>query len=166
MAQTEEIKTIDIDSPAWAELINKIVTGFDVGELIPHKFLKKEMGIEYIRFKDYESQEDFEKALEIRQFTYMGLIDKLRNDLLDKEKFYLKNIKGDGYIILPPAEQVDFAFGKAVSDIKKTLKTSEYIMANVRKKMVNPNKRKHDADTMAKFSMYRQMIVGMLNKRK
>ena len=157
---------IEYGSPEWDCLIQLIIDSFVPGDLISHEYIKYQFRLKELNYGDYATQSDFEVALQVRQFTYMGLIDKLRTDLLENEQYYLQSVRGEGYQLIPPAEQVNFAYEQAINDIKKVFANSEWIMKNVRRDLLDARTRQENADTLAKFSSYRQMVVSMLKKRK
>ena len=104
-----EKEIIEIGSDGWNSLLSEIAANFADGSLIKHEWLKDKFGLKKLLFDDYESVEDFIKALETQQFCYMNLVDRLRWQLLEDFKMFIKNIRGDGYIILQPKEQVQYA---------------------------------------------------------
>ena len=65
--------------------------------------------------KDFDNTEDFIEAIQMQQFSYMTLVDTLRWQLLEDQKIYIKNIRGDGYQIVQPTEQVQYGYDKFIS---------------------------------------------------
>ena len=90
----------------------------------------------------------------------MNLVDRLRWQLLEDFKMFIKNIRGDGYIILQPKEQVQYAFDSLISDFNKSLKEATAIMGNVRKYSDFEQQAK-DSDIRAKIGMMKQMFQGI-----
>lgn len=153
----EEAK-LEFDTPAWYDLIENIVNNFPAGTLITHSWLKKSLYLEEINMKDYESTLEIIEAIELQQFTYMGLVDKLRWDMLEKHKCFLKNVRGDGYTILPPKDQVDYSYKKALRDVRKTLKQSFKIMEHVRFSSNDHELKNKNTANKIKLSMLKQII--------
>lgn len=82
-----------IKDEAWKEMICNITEKFTFGELIPHEYLEYIFLLDKIAYKDFNNQDEFLEAIKLQQFEYMTLIDKLRWDLLDQYKIYLKTLE-------------------------------------------------------------------------
>jgi hypothetical protein len=88
----------------------------------------------------------------------MALVDKLRWEILDRYKVFFKNVRGDGYTLLPPFDQVEYAYKKAIRDIKKTISQSSLILENVNiGNEDNDLKNKRTANKI-KLSLFKQML--------
>ena len=155
-----EKEIIEIGSDGWNSLLSEIAANYADGSLIKHEWLKEKFGLKKIILGDYESVEDFIKAIDTQQFCYMSLVDRLRWQLLEDFKMFIKNIRGDGYIILQPKEQVQYAFDSLISDFNKSLKEATAIMGNVRKYSDFEQQAK-DSDIRAKIGMMKQMFQGI-----
>lgn len=73
-----EKETIEIGSDGWNSLLSEIAANYADGSLIKHEWLKEKFGLKKIILGDYESVEDFIKAIDTQQFCYMSLVDRLR----------------------------------------------------------------------------------------
>ena len=155
-----EKETIEIGSDGWNSLLSEIAANYADGSLIKHEWLKEKFGLKKIILGDYESVEDFIKAIDTQQFCYMSLVDRLRWQLLSDYKMFIKNIRGDGYTIIQPKEQVQYAYDCLTADIKKALKEATAIMGNVRKYSDFEQQAK-DSDIRAKIGMMKQMFSGI-----
>ena len=155
-----EKETIEIGSDGWNSLLSEIAANYADGSLIKHEWLKEKFGLKKIILGDYESVEDFIKAIDTQQFCYMSLVDRLRWQLLSDYKMFIKNIRGDGYTIIQPKEQVQYAYDCLTADIKKALKEATAIMGNVRKYSDFEQQAK-DSDIRAKIGMMKQMFQGI-----
>lgn len=160
---TEEL--IEVGSEAWYKFMDEILDRFAIGETIPHEYLKLSFGFRRIKYSDYDEQEDFLSAVEKQQFSYMTLTKRLQEAMLEEEKYLLVNVKGEGYRILPPSEQVYYGYNLTIREIKNTLRKGWMIMTHVNTGKLTVLQRKHDADVKTKFGMYRSMILGMFDKR-
>lgn len=151
-----EEKLIEVGSDGWMSLMEEIYTKFGDGSLIAHEWLKYKFGLKKLSFKDYETIDDFLKAIEIQQFAYMSLVDKLRWQMLEEYKAYIKNQRGDGYIILRPEDQTQYGYNSFIDDVKKAIRVAGMIMNNV--SPVNMEQQSKDNDLRAKFGMMKQML--------
>lgn len=153
------MKQIEIGSEAWTSLLDEILNGFDPGDLISHKWLKHKFTLEKLRYEDYEGTEAFVYAIQMQQFAYMTLIDSLRWQLLEERSVFLKNIRGDGYTLLPAKEQVQFGYDEFVKMVKDAVKRADLIMNNVQP--VPAEQQAKDNDLRARCSMLKQMLLSI-----
>lgn len=147
---------IQVGSDGWCSLLSEISAKFGDGNLIKHEWLKEKFGLKKLSLKDFETVDDFLKAIEIQQFSYMSLVDKLRWELLKEYKMYIRNIRGDGYEILRPEDQTQYGYDSFVDDIKKAIRVAGLIMNNVQS--VDLAQQAKDNDLRARFGVMKQML--------
>lgn len=140
----------------WADFLESLAEEYGNGKLISHDWLKEQFGLKKCNLKDFDSVEDFVKALEVQQFAYMQIVDAVRWELLKQEKMYIRNVRGDGYGIIRPEDQVQYGYDGFISDIKKAIREAGLIMNNVCK--VDLTQQSKDNDLRAKFGMMKQML--------
>ena len=153
------MRQVEIGSDAWVSLLGEIASNYADGTLIPHEWLKHKLGIKQLRPEDFASIDDFVEGLKRQQFTYMSMIDKLRWQLLEDWKMYMKNIIGEGYTIIQPKEQVKYGYDEFVRTIKKAIRESTLIINNVRS--VPYEQQYKDNDIRAKHSILKQMLQSI-----
>lgn len=136
--------------------IREIISNYDAGILIPHEWLKKKCGLKTPNFNEYASIADFLEAVQLQQFSYMGFVDSLRWELIEKWNMWLKNERGEGYIILNPKDQVSFGYERFVDGLKKLMKETSLIMNNVC--TVNGEQQAKDNDLRAKYAAMKMML--------
>lgn len=153
---------IEFGSDDWMSLLGEIAANYGDGKIIKHEWLKEQFGLKILSLKDYETVNDFLKALEVQQFAYMSLVDRLRWDLLKEFKMYIKNQRGEGYMILRPEDQTQFGYDSFVNDIKKAIREANLIMNNVLQ--VDKTQQAKDNDLRAKFGVMRQMLASVKTK--
>lgn len=142
-------------------LAEEILEDFQLGELVSHDWLKHRIGILRPVFKGFETEFDFWLAIEKYGFDYMGAVDELRSLLLNTYKYYFKNIRGDGYVLLHPNEQTDYAKNKFKEDLRKVINNTQSIMTNINHKSMDAIKLKENADAVAKFSQIKNMLKSV-----
>lgn len=157
-----EQKLIEIGSDAWSSLLSEIVANYGDGKLIKHEWLKEKFGLKKLVLKEFETVDEFLKAIEIQQFAYMTLVDKLRWQMLEDYKAFIKNQRGEGYIILRPEDQTRYGYDSFVDDIKKAIRVAGLIMNNVQP--VSMEQQSKDNDLRAKFGMMKQMLSSIKSK--
>lgn len=140
----------------WYALLSEIANNYSDGTLIPHEWLKEKLGLKELSIEDFDSVADFVEGIKIQQFAYMSFVDAIRWQLLDNEKIYLRNIRGDGYVILNPKDQTKYGYDKFIKDVRKAMDEAGLIMNNV--KPVPLEQQSKDNDMRAKFSIMQTML--------
>ena len=143
----------------WSAFVAEIAANFGDGKLISHDYLKQKFGLAAIRLHDFDDVDEFVEALDEQQWAYMSCIDALRWELLKQEKMFMRNVRGDGYEILRPEDQVKFGYDEFVKDIKKAINEAGLIMNNV--KPVNLEQQSKDNDMRSKFGLMKQMLEAI-----
>lgn len=144
------------DTEGWYALLSEIANNYSDGTLIPHEWLKEKLGLKELSIEEFDSVADFVEGLKIQQFAYMSFVDDIRWQLLENEKMCLRNVRGDGYIILNPRDQTKYGYEKFLKDVKKATKEAGLIMNNV--KPVSSEQQSKDNDMRAKFSIMQTML--------
>lgn len=150
---------IDISSDAWLSLLHEIAIQHSDGTLIPHEWLREKFGLKKLCFDDYDTTDDFLEAVKLQQFAYMSLVDKLRWQLLENEKLYIRNVRGDGYIVVNPKDQTQYGYNEFIKTVKQAIRESDMIMSNVRP--VSAEQQYRDNDLRAKCSILKQMLQSI-----
>lgn len=151
---------IETNSDVWTNLLAEIATKFADGTLIKHEWLKQKFGLKPLLFADYNDDiEEYVEALKMQQYAYMDLIDELRQQLLEQEKYYIRNIRGEGYMIVPPSEQVEYGYDEFRKDIRKAINWCSAVMSNTR--FTGGAQAAKDRDLKAKFDSIRQHLQSI-----
>ncbi len=146
----------NIKNQGWFELVNEIATKFSEGELIPHEWLKDKFGLKRLSIEDYPSLDELLEAYKLQQFTYMSSVDRLRCELLKERQICIRNVRGDGYEIIPSQDQTRYGYDEFIKDVNKAMREAKAIMNNVAN--VNLEQQAKDNDLRAKFAMLIQML--------
>ena len=153
------MRQIEVNSYAWLSLLDDIATNYSDGKLISHEWLNEKFGLKRLIIEDFETTEDFIKGLQMQQFSYMTLVDTLRFQLLESEKMYIKNVRGDGYTILNPKDQTQYGYDYLLKTVRQAIKEASLIMTNVR--AVPIEQQYKDNDLRAKYSILKQMLSSI-----
>ena len=150
----------ELTSEVLGQFEEELVASFDEDQLISHKWLKEKFGLPKLSFENYDKNVDaYIEAIQLQQFTYMAMVDKLREDLLKNKQYCLRNVWGNGYVIVPSNEQANYGYDQMMSDIKKALKQGSDIINNVRPlPMVEQSKY---YDTLAKLAKVRDVFANL-----
>ena len=153
------MKQIEVNSEGWVSLLAEIADNHADGSLIPHDWLRGRFGLEKLNVSDFENTDDFVRGIQMQQFSYMTLVDTLRWQLLEEEKMYIRNIRGDGYAVVPACDQTKYGYDEMFKNIKSAIKDADLIMSNVR--AVSVDQQAADNDLRAKYSILKQMLSSI-----
>lgn len=142
----------------WIAAIEHILSRYKDGELISHEQLQ--IILHYKKPEFTGDIAEYEQALQDAQFVWLSLVDRLKNELLDTYNVSLKNIRGEGYQIIPPKEQTQYATETGIRTIKKELSWMERTITNIRSEALNDTERRENTDAKARLSQLRQMFDG------
>lgn len=109
--------------PAWKQAVVDASKEFDYGDLIPMEWLYKAFEVDFDTAHDNATF----KQLSFKFLTYM---DRFRDELLFEKKMAIKNMRGEGYLILHPHEQAEHAMKIAVGLIAKGLRKGADMIEN------------------------------------
>ena len=150
------MELLEKDSEGWFALLAEIANNYSDGRLIPHEWLRWKFGLKELNIEDFPSVKDFVEGIRLQQFAYMSFIDALRWQLLESESLYLRNVRGDGYIILNPNDQTKYGYDRFLKDVRKAIEEAGLIMNNVRPASLEQQSK--DNDMRAKFSIMQTML--------
>lgn len=155
----ERLEKIGFTPDGWAKFLGELAAIYGEGNLIPHDWLKEKFGLKKLELSDFETVDDFVEALNRQQFAYMQVVDSVRWELLKQEKMYMRNVRGEGYEIVRPNDQVQYGYDSFIEDIKKAIREANMIMSNVLQ--VDLSQQAKDNDLRAKFGIMRQMLSSI-----
>ena len=155
----ERLEKMGFTPDGWAKFLGELAAIYGEGNLIPHDWLKEQFGLKKLELSDFETVDDFVEALNRQQFAYMQVVDSVRWELLKQEKMYMRSVRGEGYEIVRPNDQVQYGYDSFIEDIKKAIREANMIMSNVLQ--VDLSQQAKDNDLRAKFGIMRQMLSSI-----
>ena len=155
----ERLEKIGFTPDGWVKFLGELAAIYGEGNLIPHDWLKEKFGLKKLELSDFETVDDFVEALNRQQFAYMQVVDSVRWELLKQEKMYMRSVRGEGYEIVRPNDQVQYGYDSFIEDIKKAIREANMIMSNVLQ--VDLSQQAKDNDLRAKFGIMRQMLSSI-----
>lgn len=153
-------RSIQADSPEWMLLVEAVVTRFEVGQLIPHEWFKQKFMLEELEMEDFPDSKSFIMGIQQQQFDFLGLFESLRKDVLKNHNYLLVNVRGQGYRILHPKDQTQYAYDQLVKDISKSFREANEIMTHVRTNIVDEDQKVKDRQLFSKMGTFRQLFQG------
>jgi len=157
----DEIKQTEYIIPGkeeWILLTQRIVDEFDIGQLIPHDWLKSMFNIQPLDLKFFPDMQTVRKAIQEQQFIFLQLFERLRKDVLKFHNFYLVNVRGLGYKIIHPKDQHQYAYNQLMDDIKGSFKECADIMTHTRQNHVDEDQRAKDRILFSKVGSLKQLF--------
>lgn len=153
-------ETILPDSPEWLILIERVVGEFEIGQLIPHEWLRQMFDLKELNMKHFPDSKSFIMAIQEQQFEFMSLFDQLRKDVLKNHSFLLVNIRGQGYRIIHPKDQTQYAYDQLIKDINKSFREANEIMTHVRTNIIDEEQKVKDRTLFSKMGTFKQLFQG------
>lgn len=129
---------------------------FQIGDMIPMDWLH-----EHFRTKPREKCVTPVEYDEER-FKFMQEFSRFSSVLLHENQLGLQNIRGEGYRILPPKEQTEFAQEKFNSELERAVGKAHAFLTNVRLDELSDEQRRQNADAQAKLSAFQRRTRKML----
>lgn len=129
--------------PEWRQAAKDLAAQFKYGDLITLDWLRAAF-----QLQEPQTIDEFKSY----QLDFLSCMDSLRQELLVEYQLSLKNIRGAGYELVNPNDQVEVAwhstFGKVWRELGKLAGTIRYI----RHDELTDEKRREHADAQAKLS--------------
>lgn len=138
--------TIDIKDVA-----TYIANQVDYEELISLSKLDQMLGT---TLPEFGSIGDIQKA----QLERMTAIDRLAAELLKTHQLMLKNVRGEGYKIVVPTQQVATAVREGNAKITKELRKTARRVVNLRTEELSPQQIAEQEDALNKLAGLRKLL--------
>ena len=137
--------------PPWknaaAELFGKKYT---FGQIVPHDELQEAMGLTKPTGKvDVEQYEQWRLQL-------LSQIDALATFLLEERNMCLKAVPGQGYLIVEPAKQTQFAMDDGMKKVKAELRKMGRRLSFIDRTALSHDEARENADALARLSFLNQ----------
>jgi hypothetical protein len=138
--------------PEWKQAVKDFLDGgFKEGDVITKEWLEEHFSMPAL--KEPMTLAEFQA----RQFAWLRNTDSFRSTLLETHQIALQTIPGDGYRVVPPAEQTAIAQAKFEREATKAYRRAALTLKNVQVDKLTDAQRKENTDAIAKLSMLRGM---------
>ncbi|WP_296271759.1 hypothetical protein [Pseudomonas sp. UBA6323] len=129
--------------PEWRQAAKDIAEGFKYGDIITLDWLASSFHLiepeSIAQFKEY-------------QFAFLSNMDAMRQELLEQHQLALRNVRGAGYELVDPNNQVDYAWQTAFARVNRELRKLASHVTHIRHAELSDEKRREHADAQAKMS--------------
>lgn len=121
--------------------------GFDDGDLLSH---------EWIRFAlDYKPREH-------NDFVLLERMEAFRHVMLTEHQVALQNVRGEGYRVVPPSQQAEFAAREASRYMQKGFRKADALLTHTRRDQLTDDEARRHTDTEVRMASLR----GIMRKGK
>lgn len=124
---------------------NNANTLFDYGQLINKDWLMKQFAIK-------EPKTGTAKDFQNIAFEFMQNFDKFRTHLLVEHKKCLRSVRGQGYEVIHPTSQTDFAMVSLRKDVKTSIEKAIDILSYVNEDLLSLEQIKHRDEQTGKIA--------------
>lgn len=122
---------------------------FKDGDLLSRDWISHALDIPPIR-----SVQDAERI----QWMTLARVEAFKEYLLVERKVALRTARGQGYVVIPPSEQAEFAAREAMGLVQKGLRKGTKIMENTRLDALTDSQKRRHTDAELRLSGLSQMM--------
>ena len=146
--------------PAWRNAAAELFSGaYTYGDVISHEALREALRLPEPTGK--LSREEWEAW----RLALVAQVDSLADWLLEEKNMCLRNIQGQGYQIVEPAEQTEFAMKQGRKKIRSELRKMGRRLSFVDRDALSQDERKANADALARLSFMEQQFKRAKRRR-
>lgn len=98
--------------------------------------------------------------IQAAQIERMAVIDQVAKELLKSHSLMLKNVRGEGYKLVVPAQQTKVAMAEGQHKIKKELTKAVRRVTCVRTDELDSAQQREREDALAKLKTIHKMVKG------
>ena len=148
----------------WERLLSSFSKSYGYGDKISHDYLYELFGIKFPAIGDFALTVDYNKANEEAAFKYLSMTKRLHDDLLLNFNKKLKSVRGEGYVILHPSDQIDYGYKKEIRDVRKSISESIKTVNHVNIRKLSDEERLKKTDYEARLSWLMSRSKEVNNK--
>jgi len=133
---------------------------FKDGDIISHEEIRILIGLQEPTYDDLDQIPNTRRVELIKertknyQFAYLQEVEDLKDCLLKDHKILLKNVRGEGYRLMPPHEQTHEAMSTLKKEVGVSIKKANDVLTNVRIEVLDFEHRQEHLDAQAKLSFF------------
>lgn len=123
--------------------------GFKDGDMLSRDWICHALDIPPIR-----SLDDADRV----QWLTLSRVEAFKDHLLTRRNIALRTARGQGYIVVPPSEQAEYAAREAMAMVQKGLQKGSKIMQHTRIDALTDDEKRRHTDAEVRLSGLGQMI--------
>lgn len=146
------------------EIARHVTECFQDGDIVSHDDLRLLIGLEEPTYDDLDQVPNARRVEIIKertksfQFTYLQEVEDLKDCLLKEHKILLKNVRGEGYRLMPPHEQTGEAMSTLKKEVSGSIRKANDVLTNVRIEILDFESRQEHLDAQAKLSFFGKSV--------
>ncbi|MES2634025.1 MAG: hypothetical protein V4669_13710 [Pseudomonadota bacterium] len=138
-------------SPPWKQVAKDLFgTKYTFGQIVPHEELQTALKLPkptgLVEVEDYERW----------RLALMAQIDALSTFLLDERSMCLRAVAGQGYLIVEPAKQTNFAVTEGMKRMRSELRKMGRRLTFIDRTALTSDQAKENADALARLAFLNQ----------
>lgn len=146
--------------PAWRNAAAELFAGrFGYGDVVPHQVLQAALNLPKptgrITVDEYESW----------RLALLSQVDGLSVFLLEERNMCLKAIPGQGYLVLKPEDQTEFALLHGMKRVRSELRKMGRRLSFIDRSALTHEDARKNADALARLSFLQQMANKAQRRR-
>jgi hypothetical protein len=147
--------------PAWRNAAAELFASgrYTYGDVIPHEVLRLALRLPEPHGKLTLSE------LESWRLSLVAQIDALSDWLLEEKNMCLRSLPGQGYQIIPPAEQTEYAVNQGRKKIRSELRKMGRRLSFVDHASLTQDERRKNADALARLSFMENQFSKAKRRR-
>lgn len=143
--------------PPWRNAAAELFgSRYTFGDVVPHEELQAALMLPKpegkITVEEYETW----------RLSLLAQVDALAAFLLEERNMCIKAVPGQGYMIVKPSEQTDYAMGHGMKRVKSELRKMGRRLSFIDRSALTHEEARKNADALARLSF----LQSMANKRK
>jgi len=127
------------------EVVDQAAKVFSYGDMIPHSWILN-------AFKLEMPTEGTLDAFRKIQFEILGYTERFKDDLLARHKMYLKNVRGEGYLVIKPAEQTDTVMDALRVGVRTNIQKAMTALTNVNEALLSMEEMRYRDEATGKIA--------------
>lgn len=151
MSELAEVKVVDDGfrlpmDPIWAEAAKQAAMLFSYGDLIPHDWLFDALDIRPPK-EPFTIEQHRKYAFEL-----LRRVDGFRSVMLTEYQWYLSNVRGEGYRVVPPPQQTAVAMTVLNKELRRSLSKAVNALVHINESVLSLDASKENAEAKAKLA--------------
>ena len=137
--------------PGWKEAIDQVldrVAKDGYGVVISKRDLLRWMDLSEPKTNTPQEWQNY-------SLKVLSYIENMKDELLTEHNVYLYNVRGEGYAVLHPDDQVEKGPAKALRDIKKHISKAMAVLHHVHAELLSPEGQDARNRNIVKFAFFR-----------
>lgn len=146
--------------PPWRNAAAELFAGrYGYGDVVPHEELQAALMLPKptgrITVEEYEEW----------RLSLLAQVDSLGTFLLEEKNMCLKAVPGQGYMIVEPAKQTEYALEHGMKRVKSELRKMGRRLSFIDRSALTHEEARKNADALARLSFLQQMASKAKRKR-